>query len=86
VPSDLPTSPAAVGVEAVADHPASPSTITLLTRARIEQSTVEKSMNALLIDELIGMTPSWAEMIFLSSLPRNLRTHLETGRLAVDAA
>ena len=24
-----------------------------------------KSMNALLIDELIGMTPSWAETIFI---------------------
>ena len=31
----------------------------------MEQSIVLKSMNALLIDELIGMTPSWTETIFI---------------------
>ena len=30
---------------------------------------VLKSMNALLIEELMGMTPSWTETIFTAALP-----------------
>ena len=46
--------------------------MTSLTIATIEQSIELKSIQALRIDELIGMMPSWTERIFMFYLSCNL--------------